>query len=50
MLTRIYNTEKSKMELSVSLTNSWKLLTNARKSSIVDVAVVLHTLQQWATS
>ena len=50
MQTRIYDSEKSKMELPVSLANGWKMLTNVRKSSNLDVAEILHTLQQWTTS
>ena len=44
MQTRIYKSAKSKMELSESLANGWKLLTNVRKSSTEDVSEVLHTL------
>ena len=44
MQTRIYKSAKSKMELSESLANGWKVLTNVRKSSTEDVSEVLHTL------
>ena len=44
MQKRIYKSAKSKMELSESLANGWKLLTNVRISSTVDASEVLQTL------